>query len=155
MAAGELVSVAAVRAWLTAQVDRLPAVGGGDAWADGAGMAYRRALVALDEDISRAAGEGLAELPAGTEVYRSPEPGAYLPAKAAGWRPCWHVGTRGTWHEVYDPGPPAAIVAVYYGTSANTAAMGEPVQGWELPPRVAARVAELAAAAEDEEAPGE
>jgi len=84
---------------------------------------------------------------AAAEVYRDDgadgrSGGCYLPAK--GWHvPCWHTFKGGVWWELYDFGPPRSVTAVNYGPTANREALGRPMQAWELPERIAARIAEL------------
>ncbi len=84
---------------------------------------------------------------AGLEVYRDDGAdgtggGCYLPAK--GWHvPCWHTLKGTTWWELYDFGPPRSVTAVNYGPTANREALGRPMQAWELPARILARIAEL------------
>ena len=94
-----------------------------------------------DERAAEAAGPPAPAL----EVYREDRPGAYMPAKDTG-TPCYHVYAGGAWYELYDFGPPRAVSAVYYGTQANREALGRKCEPWELPARIAARVAELVSA---------
>lgn len=76
------------------------------------------------------------------EVYRDDGGGCYLLAKGSGV-PCYHVYAGGRWYELYDFGPPRPVSAVDYGPTANREALGRKCAPWELPPRIAARVAKL------------
>jgi len=76
------------------------------------------------------------------EVYREEKGGAYLPGRGSG-TPCWHVYARGTWYELYDFTGEGHVSAIPYGPTANREALGRKCAPWELPPRIAARVAEL------------
>lgn len=76
------------------------------------------------------------------EVFRDDAGGCYLPAKGTG-APCWHVYAGGAWYEVFDFDGQRPVVSVYYGPTANREALGRPMAPWELPPRIAAKVAEL------------
>jgi hypothetical protein len=85
--------------------------------------------------------------PAPVETYRDDPAagrsgGCYLPAKGAAV-PCWHVYAGAVWYELFDFGPPRAVVAVPYGPTANREALGRKCEPWELPARIAARIAEL------------
>jgi len=76
------------------------------------------------------------------EVYREDAGGCYLPAKGKG-APCWHVYSGGTWYELYDFTGEGAVTAVPYGPTANREALGRKCEPYELPPRIAARIAAL------------
>ena len=77
------------------------------------------------------------------EVYCEDAGGAYLPGRGTDR---WHVYIPATdsWYELYDFGPQRAVSTVPYSHTANREALGRRCAAHELPPRIGARIAELA-----------
>lgn len=62
---------------------------------------------------------------------------------------CWRVCLGGTWWDLCDFDPQLGrrpVVAVSRGQSMDAAALGEPAEWGDLPPRVAAKLRELGGA---------